>query len=431
MRVLVWAAALGAVGVGSAVEQEPNEAFRQRRQALVDEVKAPVLLLGATSAQGQLGRSGFRQENSFYYLSGWNEPGAAMLLTPEPYAETLFVPAPNPIHSAWTGATLDPSSDQAHEKTGFAEVLPVDELEEAVKRALKGSRRLYTLLDPVPYGLGEPVRIRPNRARVEELVPGAKLREVRDEIDRARLIKSAGELGLIQKAIDASIAGHHAAWRSIRPEIAEYQVFAVMSGAMIGRGALRVAYPPIVGTGSNSVTLHYSKGVGTLQSGDVVLMDVGGEYGHYAADITRTVPVSGRFTPRQREIYEAVLDCQEKVIARAKPGMTLNGQPPRSLTQIAGDCFEWHEEGLSAFFLHSVGHHVGLDVHDPGEKAELRPGMVITIEPGLYLADEGFGVRIEDMAVVTEDGVRVLTDALPKQVDEIERAMGSAADASE
>ena len=432
MRLIAWAVGLAATVCGAgALEREPNEVFRERRKALVDTVAGPVLLLGATSSEGQLGRSGFRQENSFYYLSGWNEPGAAMLLVPEPYSETLFVPSPSPIHDAWTGPTLDPSSEEAHDQTGFAKVLPVDELEDAVKLALEGSRGLYTLMEPTPYGIGEPFRIRPNRDRVEELAPGVRLREVRKQIDEARLLKSAGELHLIQKAIEASIDGHRAAWRRIRPQIAEYQVFAAMSAAMIDKGALRVAYPPIVGAGANSVTLHYSKGLGMLEAGDVVLMDVGGEYAHYAADITRTVPVSGRFTTRQREIYAAGLDCQEKVIARAKPGMTLNGRPPKSLTQIAGDCFERHEEGLSAYFLHSVGHHVGLDVHDPGEKAELQPGMVITIEPGLYLADEGFGVRIEDMAIVTEDGVRVLPSELPKRIEEIEQAMGSGAGASE
>ena len=418
-----------------ALEREPNSAFEQRRRALAEQVGSPILLFGFNSNEGQLGRSGFRQENSFYYLTGWNEPDAALLIVPgsgsDAYRETLFVPRPDPIGSVWTGPTLDPQSDDAHERTGLAEVLPIGDLESVLRQALKRSRRLYSLLGSPPGGLGEPVRRKPDRSRIDRLAPSARLKEIRPKIEEARYVKSAGELRLVQKAIDASIAGHLAAWRRIRPEVAEYQVLAAMKAAIIDRGALRVAYPPIVGAGPNSVTLHYSKATRTLQTGELILMDVAGEYGHYAADITRTVPVNGRFEPRQREIYQAVLNCQAEVIAAAKPGMTINGQPPKSLTQIAGDCFERHEEGLSAHFLHSVGHHVGLDVHDPGESAELRPGMVITIEPGLYLADEGFGVRIEDMAVVTEDGVRLLTDALPKEIEEIERAMTGAAGASE
>ena len=437
MRLFASIVLLSAFSAGAlyALEREPNAVFEQRRRALAEQVDSPVLLFGFASSEGQLGRSGFRQENSFYYLTGWNEPGAALLIVPgsgsKAYRETLFVPRPDPIHSVWTGATLDPQSDDAHERTGCSEVLPIGDLEGLLRQALKRSRRLYSLLGAPPGGLGEPVRRKPDRSRIDRLAPGARLKEIREKIDAARYIKSTGELRLIQKAIDASIAGHRAAWRRIRPDVAEYQVLGAMKAAMIDRGALRVAYPPIVGAGANSVTLHYSLATKTLARGELILMDVGGEYGHYAADITRTVPVDGRFTTRQRKIYQAVLACQREVIAAASPGMTLNGQPPKSLTQIAGDCFERHEEGLSAHFLHSVGHHVGLDVHDPGESAELKPGMVITIEPGLYLADEGFGIRIEDMAVVTEDGVRLLSDDLPKEIDEIEQAMSSAAAASE
>ncbi len=437
MRLFAWIVAISVLPAGAlnALEREPNEVFEQRRRALAEQVDSPVLLLGFTSSEGQLGRSGFRQENNFYYLTGWNEPGAALLVVPgsdaKPYRETLFIPRPDPIHSAWTGATLDPQSDDARERTGFAEVLPSGDLEGRLRQALKRSRRLYSLLGAPPGGLGEPVRRQPNRSRIDRLAPGARLKEIREKIEQARYIKSAGELRLIQKAIDASVAAHLAAWRRIRPGVAEYQVLAAMKAAMIDRGALRVAYPPIVGAGPNSVTLHYSKATGTLEAGDLVLMDVGGEYGHYAADITRTVPANGRFEPRQREIYQAVLGCQTEIIAAVKPGMTLNGQPPKSLTQIAGDCFERQEEGLSAYFLHSIGHHVGLDVHDPGESVELRPGMVITIEPGLYLAEEGFGVRIEDMVVVTEDGAKLLSGALPRTVEEIEREMVSVEGASE
>jgi len=221
--------------------------------------------------------------------------------------------------------------------------------------------------------------------------------------------------------VAATAAGHRAAWKRIRPGLTEYEVYAAMAPVLLQHGSLRPAYPPILGSGGNSVILHYTRNTGVLEAGDLLLMDVGGEYGHYAADITRTVPVSGKFTERQREVYELTLRAHEAVIAAVRPGMRLSGNGPDSLTQIAREVFSRHSKRLARSFPHAVGHYVGLDVHDPGNLREpLEEGMVITVEPGLYLPDEGFGVRIEDMLVVTADGARLLGPELPRTADEIE-----------
>jgi Xaa-Pro aminopeptidase len=198
---------------------------------------------------------------------------------------------------------------------------------------------------------------------------------------------------------------------------------------MMNHGCLRPAYTPIIGGGDNSTVLHYSQATHQMRPGELVVIDVGGEYGHYAADITRTVPASGRFTARQREIYEIVLGAQQAALKAIRPGMTLGGHGERSLTDIVRAYFDSHgsdREGqpLGRYFAHGLGHHVGLEVHDPGDpSARLQPGMVVTIEPGLYLPEEGIGVRIEDMVLITADGAEVLSQDLPKDPVEIEKLM--------
>jgi Xaa-Pro aminopeptidase len=189
------------------------------------------------------------------------------------------------------------------------------------------------------------------------------------------------------------------------------------------------AYAPIVGTGLNSTVLHYNKLDARIEDGDVVLMDVGGQYSGYASDITRTVPANGKFTPRQREIYEIVLGAQNAAMQAVKPGMTLYGQGPTSLQKIAMDYIDSHgkdKEGrsLGRYYIHGLSHHVGLHVHAPsGPPRPLEAGMVITIEPGIYIPEENLGVRIEDDVLVTDTGYRQLTARLPRSPDDIEKIM--------
>jgi Xaa-Pro aminopeptidase len=200
-------------------------------------------------------------------------------------------------------------------------------------------------------------------------------------------------------------------------------------------GCAREAYAPIVGTGFNSTVLHYSGLNDQIKDGDVVVLDVGGEYGGYAADITRTLPANGKFTPRQREIYEIVLGAQNAALAAVKPGAKLYGGPG-SLQQIVTDYFSVHgldKEGrpLARYYIHGVSHHLGLDVHDPGDRDRaLEPGMVVTVEPGLYIPEENLGVRIEDDVLVTKDGYQLLTARLPRDPDEVEKAMAEGVAAS-
>jgi Xaa-Pro aminopeptidase len=423
--------------VCSAIERGPLTAYRQRRQALAARhADGVVLLFAYTEQEGQFTRSPFRQENNFYYLSGWNEPGPVICLLGNgkagPYREVLFVPWRDSSHEAWTGPRLGPDDPRAAEKTGFSEVRDLKELPEVVSAALEDRRRIYTLMPRDQPGYEQTPE--PDRAsRLEQLAPGYPKIDIRESLDSMRRIKSGDEIQLLRKAAAATVAAHRAAWARIAPGIYEYQVSATMLGVMMDLGCLRPAYTPILGSGENSTVLHYSDATNRLQPGGLIVMDVGGEYGHYAADITRTVPVDGRFTPRQREIYEIVLGAQQAALDAVRPGMILSGgHGDSSLTEIVRAYFNSHGsdrdgQPLGRYFSHGLGHHVGLEVHDPGDTGEpLQPGMVVTIEPGLYLPQEGIGVRIEDMVLITEDGAEVLSRDLPKDPDTIERLMQAA-----
>jgi Xaa-Pro aminopeptidase len=214
-------------------------------------------------------------------------------------------------------------------------------------------------------------------------------------------------------------------WRVLEPGMHEYELEAVVEFGFRREGAERVGFPSIVGSGPNSTVLHYDKSRREMETGDLVVMDVGAEFGYYSADITRTVPVGGTFTPRQRALYELVLGAQEAALAKVRPGTTLG-----ELTRVARDYMDRHAGALcggdpcSRYFVHGLGHWLGMDVHDVGDYGTpLAEGMVITIEPGVYLPEEEIGIRIEDDVLVTSDGYELLSGMLPRHPDAVEAAM--------
>jgi Xaa-Pro aminopeptidase len=270
---------------------------------------------------------------------------------------------------------------------------------------------------------------RPDAAKLQATLPLREFADVETVVARLRMTKSEAELTLIRRSIDATMAAHRAAWERMAPGLHEYQIAATMSAVYFDAGCARHAYGPIVGSGPNSVILHYDRNSRRFDAGELVLMDVGAECDRYAADITRTVPASERFSERQREIYRIVLGAQEAVIAAVKPGMSLGKSGSNSLYRVAVDYIDSHGtdqngDSLSKYFTHGIGHHIGLDVHDAADPSvALAPGMVITVEPGVYIPEENIGIRIEDMVLVTEDGAEVLTSDLPKGIQEIEKAI--------
>jgi Xaa-Pro aminopeptidase len=419
----------------AAWEREPLSVFAERRAELVAAVNAPIVLFGYTGHEEANPSYVFMQEENFYYLTGHNEEGAALLLVPESAEqkgwsgarEILYLPPRDLAEERWNGPRMGPDDPGIQDKTGFARVETFAKLRDALAALAKNYPEIYTEL-PGPHDEGYPHAANWSKW-VKDAAPQASLKDVSSAEGTLRAIKSPGELALIQKAIDPSIDAHLEAMKMMRPGLYEYQVAAKMVEIHAYAGCETEAYSPIVGTGFNSTVLHYNKLDRRIEDGDIVLMDVAGQYSGYASDITRTIPASGKFSPRQREIYEIVLGAQNAAMEALKPGMTLGGKDATSLQKIAMDYIDSHgkdKEGrsLGRYFIHGLSHHVGLDVHDPsGPSRPLEAGMVITIEPGIYIPEENLGVRIEDDVLITPTGYKLLTARLPRSVHEIEKIM--------
>ena len=402
-----------------AANEIPPEEYRARRAALGASLADGVtVIVGRTSREAEELRSGFIQEANFLYLTGWREPGAILMLTP-PAGETLFLPARDSSREKYYGRGASALDRNIGALTGFDQVLEAESFEARLSQALDAHRKVYTLSDGIA---GE---------RLKSMLSPREVADASAAIGRLRLKKSPREVALIRGSLEATIQAHREAWKRIRPGLFEYQAAAIIVGSYLGRGCERSAYTPIVASGPNSTTLHYSSNRRRMAAGDLVLIDAGAECSGYAADLTRTVPVSGKFTPRQRQLYEVVLGAERAVIQAVKPGMTFSRESPNSLTRIAERYLDAHGKDakgkpLGRYLNHLVGHHVGLEVHDAGQLATsgpLEPGMVITVEPGIYIEDEGIGIRIEDMVLVTQKGAEVLTISLPKAPGEIEKAL--------
>ena len=394
---------------GAAISK--NE-YRARRAELRKSLDGILVLFAPNEPQDM--HESFFQEYNFLYLSGWREPGAAMILTPQ--EEMLLLPPRDPKTEIFTGRKAGPEDSNARELTGFDKVLPFSALQTQFLRLLENANRVYTLPSD------------PQAQKLQALAPFHEGIAADGLIGRFRMKKSAAEIELISKATDATLAAHRAAWKRMKPGLREYEIAATMTNVYFEMGCERSAYAPIVGSGPNSTILHYSANRRRMDSGEVVVMDVGAECSDYASDVTRTLPVNGKFTPRQREIYDIVLGAQKAAIAAVRPGAKVRGDG--GLYRIAYDYINSHGqdrngEPLGKYFTHGLSHHVGLEVHDESDiDVPLAAGMVITIEPGIYIPEENIGVRIEDMVLVTETGAKVLSAALPKEAGEIEKLIG-------
>jgi len=425
----------------TALDRQPNADYRARRVALSRKTNGGVVVLfAAVEAEGPNALYGFRQDDNFHYLTGLTEPGAAVLIAPEvagdgdkarPYTEILFLPGRNYSQEKWTGPKIGPDDPEARKLTGFDRVEILDKLREELVRLLPSPRA--TVYSDLPSFQEGSVSSAPLEwlHRANAFPVYVSLEDVKPMLAEMRRVKDAGEIALIRKATEASMAGHLAAMRALKPGMTERQIEAIVQYEFQKSGCERPAYAPIVGAGFNSTVLHYSDDSATIQTGDVLLIDAGGEYSMYATDITRTMPASGKFTPRQREIYDIVLGAQEAAIKAFRAGhSTMSGEAADALYKIAYNYINTHGKDahgkpLGKYFIHGLGHFVGLSVHDVGgTTVPLDKGMVFTLEPGIYIPEERLGVRIEDMFYVDQDGALVrLTAGLPRTAEEVEAAM--------
>ncbi|WP_136064963.1 Xaa-Pro aminopeptidase [Modicisalibacter radicis] len=426
--------------------------YRWRRRALMDALPASsaVLLPAATLVtRSNDSEYPFRQDSDFHYLCGFPEPDALLLLLPgrEDGEAILFCPDKDPALEAWTGIRV--GAEAAVERFGVDQAFANSERDERLAGLLDGRHSLYLPLgDERAMALADEVRHQLlARARQGARAPQA-LADIAVPIHEQRLIKSDGELELMRHAARISARAHVRAMRSVRPGLAEYQLQAEIEHEFLWHGASAPAYSTIVGGGANACVLHYIENAATLADGDLVLIDAGAEFALYAGDITRTFPVNGHFSDAQRSVYEIVLAAQVRAVESVRSGVTLgelHRGVVRDLTRglielglLEGDLdARIDDESYRRFYLHSTSHWLGLDVHDvggyrrDGEPRQLEPGMVLTIEPGLYIPDDsdipaalrGIGVRIEDDVAVTASGHEVLTADVPKRVEDIEALM--------
>ena len=421
-----------------ALDRQSNSDFRMRRQSLASKANGGMILLFASNeAEGPNDLYGYRPDDNFFYLSGWSEPGAALLIVgaadpkDHSYTEILFLPNHNPSQEKWTGPKLGADSPDAGKITGFDHVEVLDNLRSELVRLLPAKKAtVYT--DVVADGeISNSAAPLDWLKRANSFPVGVSFQDVRPMLASLRTYKDAGEIERIRHATDASIAAHFAAMRTVRSGVTEREISALMQYEWGKRGCERPAYAPIVGSGFNSTVLHYSDDSGTMQSGDVVVIDAAGEYSMYASDITRTLPVSGKFTARQREIYDIVLGAQQAAIDAFRSGKSsLRKDQPNSIYDVAYNYInshgkDLHGEPLGKYFIHGLSHYVGLNVHDAGDyNVPLGPGAVFTIEPGIYIPEEKLGVRIEDILYVDPDGKLInLSANLPHTADDVEHAM--------
>lgn len=387
----------------------------------------------------------FRQNSDFYYLSGFEEPDALLLLLPgRKEGQFVLFNRPNdPIKEVWDGARA--GQQGACEEFGADVAYSIDELDDRMPELLQDRECVYfTFKDQA--GLSDKVFQWTGGAHSSsrrESFGAKELFDLDPILHEMRLFKSVSELALLQKAADISVAAHKRAMKAVQQKQFEYQLEAELLHEFFSRGARQQAYNSIVGGGKNSCILHYVQNNEPLKAGDLVLIDAGAEYRNYASDVTRTFPINGEFSAEQKIIYEIVLKAQVAVINHIKPGVRwdeLQKIAIKIISQglskhglIGGDT----NNDVTQFYMHNIGHWMGLDVHDVGSYKvngkwrKLEEGIVFTVEPGIYIAKSksvdkkwwNIGVRIEDDVVVTKDGCSVLTSGVPKTVDEIEKLM--------
>ena len=428
--------------------------FARRRQALMAMMESnSIAILPAAKEQTRSRDTAypFRQDSDFYYLSGFDEPDAVIAIIPsrEHGEYVLFCREKDKLKEIWDGYRAGPEG--ACEHFGADDAFPIDDIDDILPGLIEGRERVYYAMGK-DSGFDRQVMNWVNHIRANlrsGAIPPGEFLDLNHFLHDMRLYKSAAEIRLLRQAAQISAEAHIRAMQSCRAGGYEYQLEAEIHHQCAQHGARHQAYNAIVGSGKHACTLHYVENTGKLKAGDLVLIDAGCEYQYYASDITRTFPVSGRFSAEQKALYQLVLKAQLAAIDCVAPGRHWNEAHDASVQIITEGLVSLgllkgetkkliKKEAYKAFYMHRIGHWLGMDVHDVGDyKVEgqwrvLEPGMVMTIEPGIYIAaDEksvakkwrGIGIRIEDDVLVTKTGCEVLSEAAPKTIKEIEALM--------
>ena len=395
----------------------------------------------------------FRQDSDFFYLTGFEEPEAIAVVKPgDAHEYVLFVRPRDPEREIWDGRRA--GVEGAKSEFGAQEAFPVADFDAKLAEILNDAETLYYRLG-VHRELDDKIIREISRMRSmnrKPIHPPTTIVDPATIIHELRVIKSPDELELMQKAADIAAEAHVEAMKAARPGMREYELEALIEQVFRRHGAAGPAYTSIVGAGPNATVLHYINNDGELRDGELLLVDAGAEYKGYASDITRTFPINGRYSAAQREIYELVLKAQMACVEMVRPGVTHDQLKQHSIEVLTEGMVELgllqgepeqliKDKSYEKFYMHGLGHMLGIDVHDVGayyfgkESRALEPGVVMTVEPGLYIAPDtagvpekylGIGVRIEDDVLCTDRAPRVLTTKVPKQVEEIEALINGA-----
>ena len=424
----------------------PNE-FAERRQRLVNLMESPSILLvysGVEKVSSADEYYPFEVNRNFYYLTGIDQPNSCLLIVNSEgeMKEFLFISPFDERKEKWYGRRL--RTDEASQISGVPNVMTNTSLGAKMEMVLGEEtygeiNRIYLDLDR-EIKIDDGITTRDYKRTLETTYSNLVVDDAYPLITTLRLRKSAREVQEFKEAVRVTALGIASIWANMRPGVKEFQLADVFHHVINDSNNYQgVSFNTIMASGKNATVLHYPNPQGTLKDGELLLSDLGARNNYYCADVTRTVPVNGKFSPLQKTIYEIVLGCNKMVASMAKPGVTIAELQEATVEYLASEClskgFIKTKEEITKYYFHGVSHLIGLDTHDPyknplgqdSKKIKLEPGMIISDEPGLYMADKGIGIRIEDDLLITKTGCEVLTKDIVKEVEDIERVLKSRA----
>jgi Xaa-Pro aminopeptidase len=371
----------------------------------------------------------FTQKGEFYYLTGLKIPNAILLLCKkkEKKSTLIFIERNDPKMEVWIGKKMSP--EEAKELSAIDNVYFLDDFARILHQCIMDTETCYFDFPSYPI----------DRVASEELLvlskiqlhyPTITIKKIQPLIASLSAQKSPEEIANIKKAIEITHAGIRNIWEHARPGMMEYELEAYFSFECIRKGERQMAFPPIIASGINATILHYEKNIARIGETDLVLLDVGAKYNKYSADISRTFPISGEFTERQKQVYNEVLEVQQEMIEYIRPGCTIKQLQQKAVELITDALFRLNlitkKEEYKKYYMHKVSHHLGLAAHDICNMDDpLTPNSVITVEPGIYIKEENIGIRIEDDVLITKNGCENLSAIIPKKVDEIEKIIAN------
>ena len=408
--------------------------FSRNRAALMNEVDDnSIVILFAGKAKKKTGDQlyQFTPDRNFYYLTGIDEENHILVLSKfnNEVSEKLFLQEIDLAKEMWNGKTL--RDIEAKEISGIEDIVYMNEFQNYLNRLVKGAEEVNLYLDLDREDFNEDDSEAAKFAKIfEDKYPYTSIKNVSSKLIPLRMIKSKEEIEEMQKAIDITIEGVKSLMKNAKAGMKEYELEAYFDFTCKTKGAKDLAFITIAAAGKNATILHYVENNSEIKNDDLILFDLGAQWNYYNADITRTFPVSGKFTERQKEVYEAVLRVNKAVINKIKPGVVYKELNAWATDLIADECIKLgiinDKKEVSKYYWHSIGHNLGLYTHDVeprGRNFVFEEGMVFTVEPGIYIGEEGIGIRIEDDVLVTADGCEVLTKNMIKEVEEIEEFM--------